>query len=240
MNRFLCCAVLGAGFLLTRTAFAQTPDACDALRFQDFTGIPDAITAITESSVVEAAGDLPEYCRVRGTIAPAISFELRLPTKTWNEKFLMQGCGGMCGIINMAAGEDALVRNYAVINQNMGHSSQPFIATWGMNNLQAEIDFGYRSTHVTAVAAKVLVEAYYGRAPDYSYFKGCSTGGRQAMVQAQRFPWDFDGIVAGAPVLNEVGDGLLHLVWSGRANLDADGKQILGAGKTLPHPRRRA
>ena len=206
------------------------------MRFQDFTAIPDAVTAITEATIVEAAGDLPEYCRLRGTIAPAINFELRLPTETWNEKFLMQGCGGMCGIINMAGGEDALVRNYAVVNQNMGHSGQPFIATWANNDVLAEIDFGYRSTHVTAVAAKVLIEVYYGKRPDYSYFKGCSTGGRQGMVQAQRFPWDFDGIVVGAPVLNEVGDGMLHLIWSGRANLDENNRPILLAEK-LPFSR---
>jgi hypothetical protein len=232
---------LGIAFSLcvlvwSQSVAAQTTDSCAALRVQDFTGITDAPTAITGAAVVPAGEGLPEYCRVRGTIAPAIAFELRLPTQTWNEKFLMQGCGGMCGIINMAAGEDALARNYAVINQNMGHDSQPFVATWAYNNLQAEIDFGYRSTHVTAVAAKVLVEAYYGKAPEYSYFKGCSTGGRQAMVQAQRFPWDFDGIIAGAPVLNEIGDGLLHLVWSGRANLDEDGQPILSPTK-LPHIR---
>ncbi|NKB44528.1 MAG: tannase/feruloyl esterase family alpha/beta hydrolase [Alphaproteobacteria bacterium] len=230
MSRSLAALVFLVALSASPTV-AQSTDACAALRSNDFTGIPDAPTAITGTAIVPASEGLPEYCRVRGTIAPAISFELRLPTKTWKEKFLMQGCGGMCGIINMAAGEDALARNYAVINQNMGHDSQPFVATWAYNNLQAEIDFGYRSTHVTAVAAKVLVEAYYGKAPDYSYFKGCSTGGRQAMVQAQRFPWDFDGIISGAPVLNEVGDGMLHLVWSGRANLDDDGKPILSSEK---------
>ncbi|MEQ9445150.1 MAG: tannase/feruloyl esterase family alpha/beta hydrolase [Rhodospirillaceae bacterium] len=212
-------------------AVAQSSDSCAALRAQDFTSIPDAATAITGTAIIPAAADLPEYCQVQGTIAPSINFELRLPTQTWNKKFLMQGCGGLCGIINMAAADDALARNYAVINQNMGHVSQPFVATWAYNNLPGEIDFGFRSTHITAVAAKVLVEAYYGKAPTYSYFKGCSTGGRQAMVQAQRFPWDFDGIIAGAPVLNEIGDGMLHLVWSGRANLDANNRPILTPDK---------
>lgn len=227
MSRLVWLTLFSFFCLFSTPSFSQSPDDCTALRFEDFTGIPDAVTAIGEAVVVDAADGLPEYCRVRGTIAPAINFELRLPTKTWNEKFLMQGCGGMCGIINMAAGEDALARNYAVVNQNMGHSGQPFTATWAYNDVQAEIDFGYRSTHITAVAAKEIIAAYYGKRPEYSYFKGCSTGGRQAMVQAQRFPWDFDGIVAGAPVLNEIGDGMLHLVWSGRANLDADGNSIL-------------
>lgn len=219
----LCCVAL--------PALAQPSDSCAALRAQDFTTIPDAPTAITGTAVIPAAEGLPEYCQVKGTISPTISFELRLPTQTWNEKFLMQGCGGMCGIVNIEAAEDALARNYAVINQDMGHQGAGFIATWANNNLPGEIDFGYRSTHVTAVAAKVMVEAYYGKAPERSYFKGCSTGGRQAMVQAQRFPWDFDGIVAGAPVLNEIGDGMLHLIWSGRANLDDNNQPILTPDK---------
>ena len=126
---------LGVALVLIATspAAAQT-NTCAVLRGQDFTGIPDAPTAITGAEVIAAENDLPEYCRITGTIAPAISFELRLPTSTWNGKFLMQGCGGMCGIINMEDGEDALVRNYAVVNQNMGHSGQPFIATWAYND----------------------------------------------------------------------------------------------------------
>lgn len=227
----IVCAAVWLTASLAVSSLAQAPDSCAALRGQDFTAIPDAPTAITGTAIVPAGEGLPEYCQVKGTIAPSISFELRLPTQTWNEKFLMQGCGGMCGIINIEAAEDALARNYAVVNQDMGHSGAGFIATWAYNNLPGEIDFGYRSTHVTAVASKVLVEAYYGKAPARSYFKGCSTGGRQAMVQAQRFPWDFDGIVAGAPVLNEVGDGMLHLIWSGRANLDENNAPILTPDK---------
>ncbi len=220
-------------------ALAQAPAAapsvaelkCRAVQRQDFTQLTDATTAVSGAILVAPARDLPEYCRIQGTVSPRIVFEVRLPTTTWNGKFLMQGCGGMCGALNMEAAEDSLVRGYAVVNTDMGHAGAAFVATWAYNDRQAEIDFGYRATHVVATAAKAIVEAYYGKAPSYSYFNGCSTGGRQGMVQAQRFPTDFDGIVSGAPVLNEIGDGTLHLLWSSRANADKDGKPILDSRK---------
>jgi feruloyl esterase len=198
---------------------------------QDFSQLIDAPTHLNGARIVAPERDLPEYCRVSGVVAPDVVFEARLPTATWNGKFLMQGCGGMCGILNMEAAEDSLVRGYAVVNTDMGHTGAGFIANWAYNDLQAEIDFGYRATHVVSVAAKAIVAAYYGKPPAYSYFNGCSTGGRQGMVTAQRFPYDFDGIVAGAPVLNEIGDGTLHLLWSARANMDGAGKPIIDSRK---------
>jgi feruloyl esterase len=239
MKRFLKIAVLGVAMMISAAANAQqipapvdpTVAACRAIMMQDFSKLPDALTAIQSAAVVAPAGDLPEYCRIQGFVSPRVSFEVRLPTKTWSGKFLMQGCGGMCGILNMEATEDSLVRGYAVVNTDMGHKGESFIATWAYNDIQAEIDFGYRATHVVAVAAKAIVSAYYGKQPAYSYFNGCSTGGRQGVVEAQRFPDDFDGIVSGAPVLNEIGDGILHLLWSSRANVDAQGKPIFDARK---------
>ncbi|MSO97229.1 MAG: tannase/feruloyl esterase family alpha/beta hydrolase [Rhodospirillaceae bacterium] len=230
-------SLFGLIALAPALSLAQVPGAnpgqakCQAVMAQDFTQLPDAATGINGATLVAPERDLPEYCRIQGVIAPDVVFELRLPTTTWNGKFLMQGCGGMCGILNMAAAEDSLVRGYAVVNTDMGHTGAGFIANWAYNDLQAEVDFGYRATHVVAVAAKAIVGAYYGKPPAYSYFNGCSTGGRQGMVEAQRFPADFDGIVSGAPVLNEIGDGTLHLLWSARANAGPDGKPILDARK---------
>ncbi|MDX2221636.1 MAG: tannase/feruloyl esterase family alpha/beta hydrolase, partial [Rhodospirillaceae bacterium] len=220
-----------------RPAMAQAPAAsptvaaCQGLARINFTGLPDAPTAIQSARIAAAERDLPEYCKVNGVVSPSVGFEVRLPTTTWNGKFLMQGCGGMCGILNMEAAEDSLIKGYAVVNTDMGHIGTGGIAVWAYNDRQAEIDFGYRATHVVAVAAKAIVEAYYGKAPARSYFNGCSTGGRQALVAAQRFPWDFDGIIGGAPVLNEIGDGTLHLWWSARANLTDDGTPIMSSAK---------
>jgi feruloyl esterase len=175
-----------------------------------------------------AENGLPAHCRVQGYVAPQVNFELRMPLPAqWNGRFLMQGCGGLCGSVQPATCEDVLARNYAVVTTDMGHSGPAWQALWAYNNLPAEIDFAYRATHVVAVASKAIVNAYYGRGAGRAYFRGCSTGGRQGLVEAQRFPADFDGIIAGAPVLDETGIAALHLIWSGRANLDADGQPIL-------------
>lgn len=188
---------------------------------------PDAPTLITGVAKVAAERDLPGYCRVQGTIEPQIRFELRLPLEGWNGKLLMQGCGGMCGLINMAATEDSLIRGYAVVNTDMGHEGTPDNALWALNNRSAELDFAYRSTWATARLAQRLVRIFYRVAPARSYFNGCSTGGRQGMLAAQRFPELFDGIIAGAPVLNQTGNAMLHLAWLARANVGDHGRQIL-------------
>jgi Tannase and feruloyl esterase len=106
------------------------------------------------------------------------------------------------------------------------HKSTALDAKWAYNNLQAEVDFAYRATHVATVAGKAITARHYGRAHERAYFLGCSTGGRQGMVQAQRFPWDYDGIVAGAPVINETGAGL-SLLWAVLATLGPDERSIL-------------
>jgi hypothetical protein len=214
--------------------FAKPPEQANSAEvgamLDEFQKIPDAPTVITAIESVPAAGALPAYCRFKGTIAPQINFELRLPVE-WNGKFLMQGCGGMCGWLNMGATEDSLEKRYAVVNTDMGHADPPAVAIWAYDNRPAELDFAYRSTWTTAVVSKRIAEAFYGSAPKHSYFNGCSTGGRQGMIAAQRFPELFDGIISGAPVLNQTGTGLLHLLWSARANVGADGQPILSTAK---------
>ena len=234
---------LGAMLLVTLALFlsmatsGRAEASCEALAFQRFGGTSFP-TLMTGAQTVEASADLPKYCQVTGYIAPQIGFELRLPIDDWNGKFLMQGCGGLCGIIKIASADDALARGYAVTNTDLGHKGQPFSGLWAYNNRPAEIDFGYRATHAVANVTKQITESFYTRAPQFSYFRGCSTGGRQGMVEAQRYPEDFDGIISGAPVLNETGVGALHLIWSVRANLDASGKAILdGAKLTMVHDR---
>jgi feruloyl esterase len=140
------------------------------------------------------------YCYVRGIISPAIHFHAQLPLpENFNGRFLQWGDGGKDGDLDFA--NHRVAEGYAVTNSNTGHDSgtEPGSA-FGYNNRQAEIDFGYRAVHLTVMAGKTLVNNYYNRAPDYSYFEGCSTGGRQGLMEAQRYPNDFDGIVAGAPV----------------------------------------
>lgn len=217
--------VLAGLSLATAPVLAIEPQ-CDALG-RRAAKMLDGQLRIEKSSAVAAQDDLPAYCKVEGIIEPQIGFELRLPLTGWNGKYLQQGCGGMCGWINMGACEDALARGYATANTDMGHKGSPAWAGWAWRSPQARVDFAYRSTHLLAKAGKALVESFYGKPPAYAYFRGCSTGGRQGLIEAQRYPDDFDGIIAGAPVLNQFYDGLYHLAWSGLTTLDAGGKPIL-------------
>lgn len=168
-------------------------------------------------------------CVVEGVVAPEVGFELRLPQpERWNGKFVMLGCGGFCGrmaeVYNVC---DAVSdRGYACILTDMGHRGTPFQGGWAYNNLQAEVDFGFRATHVTAKAGKAIAARYYGRTPSRNYFLGCSTGGRQGLVSAQRFPKDFDGILAGAPIIDLTG-ATMQIVWNVRATIDKSRKNIL-------------
>lgn len=176
----------------------QSVDACLAL--QDMTNL-----TITRASIRENSEDGSHYCYVRGIIAPATHFHAQLPLpENWNGRYLMWGDGGKDGDLDFA--DHRVAEGYAVTNSNLGHDSgvEPG-ASFGYNNRQAEIDFGYRAVHLTVMAGKQLVDEYYGRNADYSYFEGCSQGGRQGFMSAQRFPGDFDGIVAGAPAFNYQG-----------------------------------
>lgn len=148
---------------------------------------------------IQTTGDGTAYCYVKGILPPAIGFHVQLPLPDdWNGRFLKWGDGGKDGDLDLA--DARVVEGYAVANSNMGHDNgaEPG-SSFAWNNRQAEIDFGYRAVHLTTVAGKTLTRAYYGSAPEYSYFEGCSTGGREGLMEAQRYPDDFDGIVAGAP-----------------------------------------
>jgi feruloyl esterase len=175
--------------------------------------------AITSSRLVPAAGTVPEYCRVEGTIPTGnereglntVRFAVNLPT-TWNGRFVMLGDGGHDGGVSTSTAR--LPQGYATANSDMGHDARAFPgATFAFNNRAREIDYGWRATHVTTVVAKGVIEAYYDRRPRYAYWEGCSTGGRQAAVEAQRFPDDFDGIVSGDPFMNAI-EIAMEQVWS--------------------------
>ncbi len=156
---------------------------------------------ITSAEIVPATDTTPSYCYAKGLISPGISYHVQLPLPAnWNGRFLKWGDGGKDGDLDFA--DHRLAEGYAVANSNMGHDNgaEPG-ASFAFDNRQAEIDFGYRAVHLTVNAAKTLIRAYYDTAPRYSYFEGCSTGGREGLMEAQRYPLDFDGIVAGAPVL---------------------------------------
>jgi len=168
---------------------------------------------------------MPAYCRVQGYTAPQIGFELYLPLEGWNKKFLQIGCIGHCGITELVA-LCPLQKGYACIAADDGHKSTPSGALWGNENWQAKIDWGYRAPHVTAQAGKAIIHRFYGTQSARSYFLGQSTGGRQALQEAQRFPWDFDGVVAinPPPDLSAV---YMTFAWGRQALHDTRGEPLL-------------
>ena len=140
---------------------------------------------------------MPGACRVVGRIQPAITFEVWLPLADWNGKFQGVGGGGFAGVISYGAMASALRRGYATASTDTGHSTPG--GSWALGHPELVTDYAYRAIHEMTVKAKAIVAAFYGTAARKSYFVGCSTGGRQGLMEAQRFPADYDGIVAGAP-----------------------------------------
>jgi hypothetical protein len=168
------------------------------------------------------------YCAVKGYVAPQVNFELRLPTNNWTQRLLFTGCGGFCGAIRIraqAAEQCQPVQNgeLAIVATDMGHSSGLADTVWAAGNEQARIDFGHRGVHVVAMAAKQIIAMFYGQKARYAYFGGCSDGGREGMMEAQRYPTDFNGIIAGAPVINVTANNSLYHAWIVRHLLERDG-----------------
>lgn len=148
-------------------------------------------------------GNLPPFCRVAGTIRPSadsdIRFEVWMPVTGWNGKFQGIGNGGYAGSISYGGLAAALKLGYASASTDTGHRAGGIDASWALNHPEKTIDFGHRAIHETAVKGKAIVTAYYGSPAKRSYFSSCSNGGRQALMEAQRYPEDYDGIIAGAP-----------------------------------------
>ncbi len=186
------------------------------------------MTRITAASFTTATQASVGYCEVAGYVEPRIEFLLRLPGGAWNGKFVELGCGGPCGTLAHVKGcETPLRRGYACIVSDGGHKVEPSQPMkWAQGNPQAPIEYFARASHVTALAGKSIVRSYYGKDARKSYFMGCSAGGVQAMWLAQKFPWEFDGIVAGGPALS-LSRIWLNWLWANRALVGADGKSVL-------------
>jgi hypothetical protein len=208
------------------TTASEKTKACSALGNIDFSNIQDAPTQLTAAKLVEATDDMPAYCKVEGYVAPQVGLEIRLPASNWNGKLISVGNGGWGGTFNGRACDRHLSRGYACLTSDTGHKGRGDDGLWALDHLTAQVDFGFRAVHVAALAAKSIVSRYYGKDPKRSYFMSCSTGGYQGLVEAQRFPWDFDGIVAGAPDMDEA-DLTMREVWGRRAFRDETGRPIL-------------
>jgi feruloyl esterase len=195
-------AVAIGGGELARGAASGAAD-CAALMALDWPGVK-----ITEAVPVPAAtaGQVRvAHCRVNGVLEKDIRFSLLLP-EAWNRKFLMGGGGGFVGGIDNQA-RASVNDGYATVGTDTGHQGGVTTAAWALNDLERQLNFGHVAVHRVAVVSKAIVRAHYGAAPARSYFSGCSNGGRQALMEAQRYPDDFDGIVSGAPAYDFTGLG---------------------------------
>jgi feruloyl esterase len=178
--------------------------------------LSEAPTVITAAAETDVNGH--QMCVDQGTISPRIQFMVQLPVEGWTQRYLQTGCGGLCGRLGIESPQRDCAPEQngemATTSTDMGHVGQD--GSWGASDMQLRVDFGYRGVHVTSLIAKQLIKAYYGQKPAYSYFSGCSDGGREALMEAQRYPDDFDGIAAGAPALNFLVQNTFHHGWNVR------------------------
>ncbi|HEY2382782.1 MAG TPA: tannase/feruloyl esterase family alpha/beta hydrolase [Terriglobia bacterium] len=174
---------------------------------------------------VPADAMAPAHCRVTGLLSPEIAFEVSLPDK-WNGRFYMIGNGGLAGEAMDDAGRvsqrnAALKLGFAFAQTNTGHDARKEPSgSFVLNNPQKAIDYAYRAVHLTAVTTKDITKQYYGTPVSHAYWNSCSNGGRQGLIEAQRFPEDFDGIVANAPWVDQTGF-TIGAMWNQKALVDA-------------------
>jgi feruloyl esterase len=210
----LSCVVLCVLVLTVIPASAATCEGLASLKLPNTT-ITSAETVAAGAFTPPAGArgtpmplkDLPEFCRIRATLKPSsdsdIKMEVWLPSQNWNRKLEAVGNGGWNGTIQYTPPRglaDAVEKGYAAVGSDLGHTGGN--ANFALGHPEKVTDFGYRAVHEMTVQAKAIINAFYGNAPKYSYFQGCSAGGREAMKAAQMYPEDYDGIIAGSPGLD--------------------------------------
>ena len=164
--------------------------------------------------------NLPAFCRVVAITKPAITVEVWLPLTTWNGKFQGVGNGGTAGTISYGALAAGIRGGYATASTDTGHVSKDSAdATWAVGRMDLLADFGYRGTHVMTVDGKQITHAFYDTQPRLAYYVGCSKGGEQGLAEAQRYPDDYDGLIAGDPANNTVRNFLAGHLWMALATL---------------------
>ena len=179
----------------------------------------DGLVSIA-ARVVAATADTPQHCRVTGVITPEVAFEINLPDK-WNQRFYMTGNGGLAGdALDTPMNADragALTNGFVHARTNTGHDARKEPSgSFVLNNPQKAIDYAYRAVHVTAELAKNIATDYYAKPITFSYWNSCSNGGRQGLLEAQRYPDEFDGVVANAPWVDQTGF-TIGAIWNQKA-----------------------
>jgi feruloyl esterase len=225
-HRYLVCILI-----LVAPGLAQAQQPCEDLKKAAL----DHVT-ITSATAVDAAPRrqpegsssqtpevmIPSHCEVAGVARPTSDSEIRFllwlpPASAWNGKYIQLGNGGWAGSIDPEDLQRPLMFGYSVAATDDGHNAKAMPdASWAIGHPEKLIDFGYRSLHETALASKALLGLYYGKLEAHAYFSGCSDGGREALMEAQRYPEDFDGILAGAPA-NHWTHGVAAFLWNEQA-----------------------
>lgn len=205
--------------------------ACSALAERDVVVPGEAPARIVTAR--EVADQVTPYCEVRGYVAPQVKFELRLPMQNWMQRLMFSGCGGFCGRVQMrirVAEGCAGIENgeFALVTSDLGHDTPDGNGdtVWAASNRQGQIDYGYRGVHVVSVTAKAIIAQFYGQHQRYAYFNGCSDGGREGMMAVQRYPTDFDGVIAGASVIHDTLNNSVYHGWSARHLRRANGDRM--------------
>ena len=227
----LLCAVIVFG---RKPAYA---DACGNLaalklantKITSAETIPAGALSLPPGIPPEVFQGLPSFCRVAAEIHPAkdsdIKMEVWMPSSGWNGMLMGRGNGGFAGSIHYSEMSYGVRNGYATVSTDTGHTGDSSNADWAMGHPEKIIDFGYRAIHEMTVKAKLIVNAFYAKSPQYSYFDSCSNGGRQALMEAQRFPKDYNGIIAGAPANNWTHD-VAGFMWNMQAMYANPASQI--------------
>ena len=229
----LALAMTGTLAATSSAGFAAATMNCAGLVGTGFAHVPDAPSTITSAAVATSSGH--EYCDVRGVIRPQTHVEIKLPTTGWHGQYLQEGCSGLCGAVAVA--DQPLVGYFCapatdgqvvLAADDGGHTAADVTdGSWGQDDPAARTVFGLTSEHSLAQLSKAVMSRYYGRPAAHAYFDGCSTGGRQALTLAQRYPTDFNGIIAGSAAANVAPlSGMLD-PWLVQSNTGPDGHQVL-------------
>ena len=207
--------------------------AFTVLSAQSFEAGPlPAGTPATTNPPMRRAQAVPAYCMVKARISPAINFELWLPQAGWNGRFQQIGVHRFGGDLDNADMAWQLAQSYAVTSSDTGHQGQAALP-W-MQNPQQVVDYGTRAVHETALKAKAITAAFYGRPAEYAYFNGCSTGGKEALMEAQRYPSDFQGISVGDPNFDQIGNRAQY-IWNAQATFMNEATRLTTAQLELVH-----
>ncbi len=225
------------------SASAATLDACESLAHRKFEHVSietaelntsRKFTPVERGTTLPVIDDLPSFCRVHGIARPVpgseIGFEVWLPLEKWSGRLHMLGNGGYSSSIYWEQMTDRIRRGDVAVATDTGHTGDNYDMRFVVERPESLVDFSHRAVHESIVAAKAIVAAYYAKPAKYSYFTGCSTGGYQGLSEAQRYPDDFDGIIAGAPGNNRSRLNLAFL-WNFAANHRDDNSQIVPDSK---------